>query len=755
MKYRTLALTLLLAALPAVAQNNPAASRGRQPRWERPMKMVPRTHFNWGASAAASVDMAGYDMSAMDIDMCAGISHGWLNFLGVGAQANMFISNTSRSYPVYAAFRTNFSNSPSRIFWEIKGGEAYNTLEGNRNGWNLYGNTSLGVNLSRSSSVNTYLSLGYTYIKDAAPYDATGKDLHLATVRFGALFSVGSTQKKVLDRKKPLKSVKITPEVDDPYSLNRIEQVSREGFTEVRQSHGPTLGISNNSPAIIVKLQGLAFKNFDGTRRLKPYEDWRLSPERRAADLVGRLSIEDIAGLMMSCTLDSALSNTPMGISAEQRKNISEHGIKHLIINDFSSPREAARRNNAIQTAMENSPMGIPGHAGSDPHHSAQASDKFTLGTTGNISLWSSLLGLASTFDPTEAERLGRVMQQEYRALGISTALSPQNIPGVLPELADDIIRAYCNGLQAAPGSADGSWAQGSVVAAVAPQYGARSLHGATEQAAVIIADTPVDRNIFSGAVCTTAPETAAEYMEALEAGADIFRDVQDPSVLLDAFQLYANKYGRAEMQKRVRQSAQRLLLNMFRTGLFENPYVDPIASIATVGKAEFMKIGYEQQLKSVVLLKNHGRHLPLQGRPKIYIAGNILPTLAAQRYFEVVDSPTAADAAIAPADETLLAPLRKKMGNKPLIAIIDLTAPLALDKVEPLADILLAGAGVQSQVYLDILAGQSTPSGLLPFHTPGHKAYRDADGNTYRFGFGLNLKGPITDWRTRRYIVE
>ena len=44
---------------------------------------------------------------------------------------------------------------------------------------------------------------------------------------------------------------------------------------------------------------GFAFKNLSGTELLLPYEDWRLPHEVRAADLAGRLSLEQIAGLML------------------------------------------------------------------------------------------------------------------------------------------------------------------------------------------------------------------------------------------------------------------------------------------------------------------------------------------------------------------------------------------------------------------------------------------------------------------------
>jgi len=41
---------------------------------------------------------------------------------------------------------------------------------------------------------------------------------------------------------------------------------------------------------------------------------------------------------------------------------------------------------------------------------------------------------------------------------------------------------------------------------------------------------------------------------------------------------------------------------------LFENPYIDPSQSVKIVGNADFMKAGYDAQLKSIVLLKNKAK---------------------------------------------------------------------------------------------------------------------------------------------------
>lgn len=72
-------------------------------------------------------------------------------------------------------------------------------------------------------------------------------------------------------------------------------------------------------------------------------------------------------------------------------------------------------------------------------------------------------------------------------------------------------------------------------------------------------------------------------------------------------------------MRARYEESAVRLLRNMFRLGLFENPYVDPQRAAEIVGCSAFRAKGKAAQAESVVLLKNKGNVLPLGKGVKIW----------------------------------------------------------------------------------------------------------------------------------------
>lgn len=63
-----------------------------------------------------------------------------------------------------------------------------------------------------------------------------------------------------------------------------------------KNPNGPDIG---SVTANILEVDGLFFKDLAKTGKLLPYEDWRLTTDERAKDLASRLSIEEIAGLML------------------------------------------------------------------------------------------------------------------------------------------------------------------------------------------------------------------------------------------------------------------------------------------------------------------------------------------------------------------------------------------------------------------------------------------------------------------------
>lgn len=260
-------------------------------------------------------------------------------------------------------------------------------------------------------------------------------------------------------------------------------------MTSIQNEQGPKLVYSEKTGVGILEQGGLKFKDLNKDGKLEPYEDWRLSAAERAADLASRLSIRDIAGLMLFTAhlpipdAGQAYGGVPYGRADARPYDLSDREleyfkharIKHTLVTSVESPADAARWNNAVQELAESQEWGIPVVNSSDPRHGMTAITEFNAGSGGDISHWPEQLGLGATFDPELVRRFGSIAAKEYRALGITLALSPQLDLGSEPrwmritgtfgestELIADMGRAYIDGFQTTEGSKDG-WGSESV----------------------------------------------------------------------------------------------------------------------------------------------------------------------------------------------------------------------------------------------------------------------------------------------------
>src|SRR5664279_5705725 len=72
-----------------------------------------------------------------------------------------------------------------------------------------------------------------------------------------------------------------------------------DGIILVKNPKGPSLGYSEQSGVKILTVDGLAFKDLNKNGKLDIYEDWRRPVDERAKDLASKMSVEQIAGLML------------------------------------------------------------------------------------------------------------------------------------------------------------------------------------------------------------------------------------------------------------------------------------------------------------------------------------------------------------------------------------------------------------------------------------------------------------------------
>jgi len=556
----------------------------------------------------------------------------------------------------------------------------------------------------------------------------------------------------------------------------RWEESQAEGYKLITQKGGATLGYTT---APILQADGYAFKDLNRNGQLDVYEDWRKPALERAKDLASQLSIEEIAGLMLYSGHQAVPGSAygfggatyggknyaesgaqPFDLTDQQRKFLEEDNLRAVLVTTVESPEVAARWNNNVQSFVEGLGHGIPANNSSDPRNETAATAEFNMGAGGHISLWPTPLGLAATFDPALVEQFGQIASQEYRALGIATALSPQidlateprwsrfnGTFGEDPALDTDMARAYVDGFQTTPGAQDG-WGAQSVNAMIkhwpsgGPEEGGRDAHfnygkyavypgnnlkdhlrafvdgafklnGGTGMATAVMpyytisyGQDPSGKNVgnsyskyiitdllrnqygYDGVVCTdwnitydnasiesfdgkcwgTETLTVAErHYEVIKAGVDQFGGNNDKGPVLEAYQMWVRDFGEESARERFQASAVRLLMNSFRTGLFENPYLDPATTASIVGKPEFMQAGYDAQLKSVVMVKNHGGVLPQQ-KAKVFVPKRFYPSsrgmfglgggtqprwdypidrALVEKYFEWTEDPAEADFAL------------------------------------------------------------------------------------------------------------
>jgi beta-glucosidase len=235
-------------------------------------------------------------------------------------------------------------------------------------------------------------------------------------------------------------------------------------------------------------------------------------------------------------------------------------------------------------------------------------------------------------------------------------------------------------------------------------------------------------------------------YQKALDAGVDIFSGGADPTSLLETV-----KKGMVS-ESRINESIARLLKEKFDLGLFENPYVDVAMAEKTVGNAAFQEKGNLAMRKSIVLLRNDAKVLPIAPKTKVYFetyfddgktktpAKTFRPE-ANKWNLEFVSTKEEADVVIlwlTPNGGSLfnsngstielqlsknkidVAHVNETTYHKPTIMIINYTSPWVIDEVDnPNVKTILATFGTTTDAILDVVSGTYNPTGKMPFSTP------------------------------------
>ena len=386
---------------------------------------------------------------------------------------------------------------------------------------------------------------------------------------------------------------------------------------------------------------------------------------------------------------------------ATAKSFIEEKHFRNILNNGVAPVKEFATWSNKMQEIAEATRLGIPIMFSTDPRHGATLGAHVS--GTQYFSQWPSKegqVGITSARDTAIMKKFGETVAEEYRAVGLHMILGPQidvmteprwsRNMGCFSEdanLTTEMLAAFMDGAQGKdvgpgkilvhlkhwPGAGpheDGTgqwltypgdnfdyhlipWKKGIEKGALAAMgyYSGTYYDSLNVNYSFHVSTEILYRQLgFKGAICTDwgvvsrgplkpslqGKTTLKDNMEMIiNAGVDQMGSETNTQLVLELV-----KEGKVT-EERVNEAAGRILQWHFKLGLFENPYVDPEAATTIVQSEKNQKLGYEAQLKSIVLLVNDNV-LPANENIKIYVEG--IDKETAGKYAAVVDNPKEAD---------------------------------------------------------------------------------------------------------------
>ena len=401
----------------------------------------------------------------------------------------------------------------------------------------------------------------------------------------------------------------------------------------------------------IIEVDGYQFKDLNDNGVLDAYEDWRLSPQERAENLLSLMTAEQKAAQMVHLTLvtqkDSWFNKNNVGFALvyeyifepEEEEDEEESDETQTPI---SSARNAAMRTNEIQELSESSELGIPVIFSMDTEAGAAfvkdatyLPDEINQGAAGDVEL---------------VTRLNEVLKEELKAVGVRMALSPdadlitdprwgrnQECYSEDVETVETMIAAAVKALQGENGldensvmatvkhfpgagaqtnGVDGSpltISEDSIdlhlagfkaaidadVAAVmpygystVPYLGGDAVDNSADQSAAVMTDLLRGELGYEGIIQT---DWGLNFVGAANAGADVLggAGVRSTAQLVDGVD-----------EALLTDACRRILIAKFQMGLFENPYVDEDAAEDIIGSDGHKAVAKEAAAKSFTLVK-------------------------------------------------------------------------------------------------------------------------------------------------------
>ncbi|MBN2077015.1 MAG: glycoside hydrolase family 3 C-terminal domain-containing protein [Dehalococcoidales bacterium] len=395
------------------------------------------------------------------------------------------------------------------------------------------------------------------------------------------------------------------------------------------------------------------------------YKDKSKSIQERVQDLLSRMTLDEKIAQIGS------VSGRPEGSGKNYLGFIEDGQVKNGI-GQISAParstglqaKELAEYTNAVQKYLvEQTRLGIPAII-----HEECINGMRARGTT----VFPQAIGLASTWEPELVEKMTEIIRLQMRSTGFHQALSPvldisrdprwgrtEESYGEDPYLDSRMAVAFVKGLQGEDISkgvvatvkhfVGHGYSEGGMNCAPAnitprllrevylypfeqavKEAGVLSLMNAYHEIdgvpcaaseelltkilrdewgfnGIVVSDYYAVRQLMTYHNITNDGGEAAGL--ALRAGIDV--ELPDYDCYAEPLKEYVEN-GKVS-EELINTSVERVLAMKFRLGLFENPYVEPNAAVATWDTPEQRAFSRELARKSIVLLKNQGNILPLK----------------------------------------------------------------------------------------------------------------------------------------------
>lgn len=443
----------------------------------------------------------------------------------------------------------------------------------------------------------------------------------------------------------------------------------------------------------IIEVDGYQFKDLNDNGALDPYEDWRLTPEERAEDLLSQMDATQKASQMVHLTLVSKKDSW-----------FNENNVGFALVYEyiFDSATEAAKRTNEIQELSESAPLGIPVIFSMD----TEAGAAFVKDAT----FLPDEINQGAVNDPELVTRLNQVLKEELMAVGVRMAQSPdadlitdprwgrnqecysedtdvvqslimaavQALQGG-SELTEDSVIATVKHFPGSGGQTDGvdgtpltiqedsidlhlAGSRAAIEAGVAavmpcgystvPYLGGDAVENSADQSAAVMTDLLRGELGYTGLIQT---DWGLNFVGATNAGADILggAGVRSTRQLVEGVD-----------EERLTDACRRILIAKFQLGIFENPYVDEENAAQVLGSEEHRAVAKEAAARSFTLLKYENAS-PLAGQ-KLVVAGTLAEDVRA------LNSGWTAKDPVELAGTTILEAFQNKAGSENVTYIPD-----------------------------------------------------------------------------------